>query len=848
MGWLLLDLRRATRQLRARPGFTLAALIILAVGIGANTALFSLVHGLLLRPLPYPDSERIVSVGQVPAGAQVVVPILSNTDLLLLQDEARSFEQLAAYAPLPVVLNGPDGPTSLFAAAVSPSFFRLLRAVPQLGRLFNDADAVEGAHRIAVLSHGAWTNLFGSDPDIVGAPVMLNDEQHIVVGVLPSGFEFERTALWTPFVLRPDQEPGDGGLVIQSAFRGIGRLRPGVSPEWAATEVRTILDRATSSDGLPPGFEVETHVTPLREERGRPLRPALRMLATATGLLLLMACANVAALLLARGFARRRELAIRGALGAGRGRIVRQLLTESVVLSAAGGAAGLALAAGIMHASPALVPRAVPGLADVGVDGTVLTFAAALSIVAGLVFGAAPALVWSRIDLVRILNDAGAPTSGGFGRLRANKGQALLAVAQIALALVLLTAAGLLLRSFVVLVTFDLGFDPANVVTARAEDPARRSMFSGGGARLEADEIEAMNARAQQSTQTLLSQIERVANLPDVQAVAVAMQTPFAGFGSRSIHVVGRPPPSDSREQLMAGIRTVTSGYANVVRLRLLDGRFLTQRDAAGSPRVAVVSESFAREAFGGEPALGQRLAQPSLPFTAAGRDGREDETWEVIGVVADVNSPPALAFTPPPSAGDVYLSMLQPGMEMEMSFFRQPIVVVRTANDPRAVVPFLREVLAEVYPGGIVNTILLETMLSALAAQPRFYAVCAGTFAAVALLLAAFGLYSLLSYAVSQRRREIGVRMALGAGTRTVLLLVFRQGGMLVGSGVTLGLLAAVAATRIVESLLFGVTSADSLTFATVTAVLVAVGLLACWVPARRAARIEPMDVLRET
>ena len=369
-------------------------------------------------------------------------------------------------------------------------------------------------------------------------------------------------------------------------------------------------------------------------------------------------------------------------------------------------------------------------------------------------------------------------------------------------------------------------------------------MFPRGGGRLDPDQIEAMNADERRTTETLLLQMERVTSLPGVEAVALASVMPFGGvIGSRPITVAGRPAPTDPREQLMAGIRTVSPDYADVVRLRLLAGRFFTDRDAAGAPRVAVVSESFAREAFGSEPAVGQRLAQPAFPFPEARRDddGRDAQTWEVIGVVADVHSPLRQdASFMPDTAGDVYLSMLQPGMDRMMPLFRQPLVAVRTAGDPLAVVPFLREVLTDTNPGALLNATPLESFLEAQAAQPRFYALCAGTFAAVALLLAAFGLYSLLSYTVSQRRREIGVRMALGAGHRAVLMLVFRQGAVLVGAGAAMGLLAAAAATRIVESILFGVTPADPLTFAAVTAVLFAVGLVACWLPARRATRID--------
>ena len=537
----------------------------------------------------------------------------------------------------------------------------------------------------------------------------------------------------------------------------------------------------------------------------------------------------------------------------GGGRIVRQLLTESVVLSIAGGAAGLAVAVGIARAAPALVPRNVPGLAEVGVDGAVLAFTVAVSVVAGLLFGTAPALAWSRVDVARTLNEAGASV-GGFGRLRASRGQAALAVTQVALALVLLTGAGLLLRSFVSLVTLDLGFEPANVVVARIMDPARARLFQSGGRRIGPDEVEAMNAAARRASGALLARLERIAMLPGVDAVALSSSMPLNRTGAvRPLAVAGRPAPTDPRERLEARILDVSPDYADVVRLRLQAGRFFRDRDRTGSPRVAVVSESFARAAFGGEPAVGQRLVSAS-PFPGfggrrdgPGGEGNGDEPWEVIGVVADVTSPFGGESFGPADAGDVYLSMLQPGLDRMPSFASTPIVAVRTDGDPLAVVPFLQEALADLHPGAQVYATPIETVLSARAAQPRFYAVCASIFGAVALLLAAFGLYGVLSYTVSRRRREIGVRMALGAGRGQVVRLVVGQGGALVTAGIVLGLLAAAAAGRIVESVLFGVTPADPLTFTAVTAVLLGVALLACWLPARRAARIDPMDVLRE-
>ena len=572
------------------------------------------------------------------------------------------------------------------------------------------------------------------------------------------------------------------------------------------------------------------------------------MLAVATGLVLLMACANVAGLLLARGIARRRELAIRGALGAGSDRIVRQLLTESFVLSLADGALGLAVTAAIMRAAPAMVPRRVPGLDQVGVDGTVLAFAAALSIGAGLLFGAAPARAPS---WPRTLNEASAPAAGGFWRLRANIGQAVLATGQVALALVLLTAAGLLLRSFVALVTFDLGFDPHNVVIASAADPARINMFPRGGGRLDPEQIEAMNADERRTTETLLLQMERVTSLPGVEAVALASVMPFGEIGARPITVAGQPAPTAPREQT-AGRDTNRQSRLRRRRQAPVAGRPLLHRSRRRRPHRA--SRSSANRSPGRPSAASSRSgsAWPSRPSrfwvrdattTVAMRRPGKSSAWWLTSILPRAR----IASFMPNTAGDVYLSMLQPGMD-RMPFFRQPLVVVRTAGDPLAVVPFLRKILTDASPGALVNATPLESFLEAQAAQPRFYALCAGTFAAVALLLAAFGLYKPAQlYGVATPARD---RRPHGLGSRTPSRPHARIPAGRRARRRRRGLWDCSLpppTNRIVESILFGVTPADPLTFAAVTAVLVVVGLVACWLPARRATRIDPMNVLHE-
>ncbi len=841
MDTLLRDIRYALRALARQRAFTLTAVATLALGIGANTAMFSIVYGVLLRPLPYPDPEAIVQVGVLRAG-QTGTGILSNTSLPRLQEQARSFEYLAAQAPRSLAWRGPEGPIILRGAMVSPALFPLLRATPHLGRLFAEENALYGAHRVALLSFRTWENRFASDPDVVGAPLDLGGEPYTVVGVLSEGFSFPRPEeeIWTPMVIPPFEGPDrTGGIAVSFGFTALGRLRPGVSPEQAAAEMQTILqppDAGRSSDPPPPGGggrpEREARVTPLQEELVGEYRPALQVLTAATALVLLIACVNVAGLLLARGVTRQRELAVRGALGAARGRIVRQLLTESMVLSVAGGAVGLVAAVVILRAVPALVPGDIPRIDEVTVDGVVLAVTAGLSLVVGLLFGAVPALQWSRLNLVRTLNEGSVQSAGGFRFLRANRTRAALAVAQVALALVLIVGAGLLLRSFVELVSVDLGYDPANVVAASVDNPEVGSLFFAGPVTIEL--MAERNAATRRFYDTLLDRMTRVERLPGVEAVGLSSVLPLGrgGGSSTSVRLAGRPQPADPSERLSSRINFASPGYFDVMRLHLRSGRIFSRLDTAGSPRAAVVNDTLVRDILDGGPAVGQRLL--------LGRDG---EPWTVIGVVADVNYQ---GFAAADTRAEIYLSAHQ--IEMSPAFsLDEPRVSIRTTGDPIAAVPFLREAVADVHPGAALDDVMtMDARLSASVAQPRFYAVFVGLFAAVALFLAAFGIYGLLSYTVSQRRGEIGIRMALGAQRGDIVALVGRQGALLVAGGAVLGLPAAAASTRVLESLLFGVTVFDRLTFVAGPLVLIAVALAACWLPARRATRINPMDALR--
>ena len=845
-GWRWLDdlgrdLRHAFRSLRRSPGFAAAVVLVLALGIGANTAMFAVVYGVLLRPLPYPDADAIVRVGESLGSSGVSDMWLSNRSMPLLVESAESFEQLAAYQDHSVESASLDG-AALSGARVSPSLFPLLRAAPHLGRLFTEEEARVGANPVVLLSHGAWTRRFASDPDVVGTLVDLDGDPHTVVGVLAEDFYFPspNSEFWTPYVMPPNMEgPAEQRVVLSAVFRGLGRLRSGVSPTQAATEARTILQRSSDElmalvrENRPAGDvpEVGVRVVPLLEEMVGEYRPALLALAAATALVLLIACINVAGLLLARGVTRRRTLAVCAALGAGRSRLARQLLTESMALSLGGGVLGLAAGAFVLRAAPALVPVEVARLDEVGVDAVVLVFTVGLSIAVGLLFGAAPVLQWSRVRLVPALNEGGAQSAGGFRLLRSNRARAALATVQVALTLVLLIGAGLLLRSFVQLVTFDRGYDPINAVTTAVTNPVSSQPPTTPEAFLE---LRASHHRLQ--LQLLDEMTTRLEPLPDIEAFGLSWSLPFEWLtGSRSpFRPAGTPMPSNQSEFLQTWLQVVSPGYLEAMGFRLRAGRTVTRLDGPDSPRVLVANETLARGLFGGEPAVGRRVLIAD-----------RDEPWEVIGVVEDIVYG-GLELTAEPRA-EAFFSLAQTGGQRYFGFRTRIYATIRTTGDSLAAIPFLREAATAANPQATLGPVMtMEARLSDAVAHPRFHALFVGSFAGLALLLVAFGIYGLLSYTVAQRRGEIGIRMALGARRGDILALVVRQGAALLVAGGVIGVLAAAASSRVLESLLYGVSVADPLTFVAAPLVVAAVGLAACCLPARRAARVDPMKTLR--
>ena len=840
------DLRHAVRGVRRSPGFAASVALMLALGLGANTAMFGIVYGVLLRPLPYPDAAAIVRIGESLGSVGGSDMWLSNRSMPLLEESAGSFEQLAGYQETSARSASLDGAT-LSGAHVSPSLFPLLGSRPRLGRLFTEEDAREGADPVVLLSHGVWTTRFGSDADIVGTLVDLDGELHAVVGVLPEGFGFPNldNEFWTPLVIPPFVPPSADGpaelrTVVSLVFGGLGRLRPGVSPEQAATEVRTILQanaagitaRAGADQASGDGPEVAVRVVPLLEEMVGEYRPVLLVLTAATALVLLIACVNAAGLLLARGVTRQRMFALCAALGAGRGRLVRQLLTESVALGLTGGVLGLAAAAVVLRVTPALVPVDVARLDEVGVDGATVAFTVGLSVLVGLLSGAVPALQWSRLDLVRTLNEGSAQSAGGFRLLRSNRSRAALVMAQVALALVLLVGTGLLLRSFVRLVTFDRGYDPANVISTAALFP-----FSSQPSMAPDAQANSQDRYGRLHERLLDEMTARLESLPDVEAFGLSRTLPFESDWDRTsetlLRVAGTPIPSDWNEMPRPKVRVVSPGYLEAMRFRLRAGRTFTRLDGSGSPRVLVANETLARELFGGGPAVGQRVVSPF------------GEPWEVVGVVGDVVYT-GLELTAEPQA-EAFFPLAQVRGEQGFGWRSSIYVAVRTTGGSLAMVPFLREAVTATDPQARLDTVMaMDARLSTAVAEPRFYAVFVGSFAGLALLLAALGIFGLLSYTVAQRRGEIGIRMALGARRVDILALVARQAAVLVAVGASAGMAGAAASSRVLESLLHGVATDDLVAFAAAPLVLLAVALAACWFPARRATRVNPVEALR--
>ncbi|MCA1619677.1 MAG: ABC transporter permease [Acidobacteria bacterium] len=801
MRTLLQDVRFGLRVLWKRPGFTAVALAVLALGVGANTAIFSVVNAVLLRPLPYPGSERVVAFDGINPSKGVEESNMSAPDFADWKAQARSFEALSIYTEGGSNLTGAGEPERVTAAWVGPDFFRAIGVGAARGRALLPEDEDPGAALVVVISHGLWQRRFGSDPGAVGRTVELGGRSREVVGVMPPGFDFPRRAeLWGALQLEVAKEPRDN-----RSYQVLGRLREGVSLAQAQAELDTITARL--AEGYPvtnTGWGVD--LDPLKEETVGEMRSALLLLLAAVALVLLIACANVANLLLARAAGRRREVALRLALGAGRWRVARQMLTESLLLALAGGALGAGLGVWLTDLLVALAPENTPRLAEASLDARVLLFAAGATLLTGLAFGIVPALQASRADLGETLKEGGRGSSGGRSRVRSA-----LVVAEVALSLLLLAGAGLLVKSFARLQAVSPGFDSEGVLTARVSLP---------GARYKEPAQKAEFYRAL---------TERLGALPGVEAAGATVSLPLGGSNLsvwRGLIPEGRPatPESDAP----AAYAVVTPGYFRTMRIPLRAGRVFDERDDANSPKVIVINETLARKVFGGQEPLGRHVT--------IWRD--EEFPRQIVGVVGDTK-PSSLDAE---GAPQMYVPHAQ-----DAGWGGLSVAVRARGGDPSALAPLLREevrALDRQLPVYDVKT--MGKVWADSTAYRRVTMFLMAGFAAAALLLAGVGLYGVLSYTVAQRTHEIGIRMALGAQGRDVLRLVVRQGMLLTLAGLGVGLAVALLLTRLMTGLLYGVSAADPAVYALVSLLLAAVALVACLVPARRATKVDPMVALR--
>jgi putative ABC transport system permease protein len=804
------DVRHAVRMMATQRGFTAAALLTLALGIGATTAIFSMVYGVLLRPLPYPEPERLMRVSEEhPGGAAIVrYPMLSNVTYLAWRDTSRTMEDIAAYASAEFTLREESDAARVSGASVSPALFTLVRARARLGRVLNDQDAVRGAPEAVVLSDGLWRERFAGDPNGIGRDIILDGRRYTVVGVMPADFYFPtRSArLWTTYrIPRPEENPGRPFW----GFWAVGRLRPGITPAQAAAEgtgaARSVGQRPMAADLiLGKGGPVVVRVEPLLSEMTSRVRPALVMLLVSVGLVFLIACVNVTNLLLSRGVARQRELAIRAAIGAGQGRLVRQLFTEALVLSLAGGALGIAIGWLLMRAIPALAPEDFPRLADIQLDRVAVACAVVASLVSGLAAGALPAARIGRDGVLAALRDgAGASRSTQARRL----GTGLL-VAEAAVAVMLLVGAALLGRSFVRLLHVDPGYDATHVLMARVYLPPPQA----------ASEVEERFAR---------DVLQRIRALPGVTAAGMSNMAPFVPASAvMSITLNGGGEPLTARTLSYV----ITPGYAEALSLRVREGRLFTEADVSAGIRPTIINKEFARTHLNdGKPMAGRRFSHTMSGTTTM---------VEIVGVVDNVlkdglnATPQAEMYNVPREAFG-----LPPAMNL----------AVRTSSDPLALIAPVRAAIRSIEAAAAVDDIeTLGSRMSASVSEPRFAMAVLIAFAVLASLLAAVGLYGVLSYQVLQRRREMGVRAALGASRASLLALVLRQGVMVAGAGIVVGLIGAAGLTRLMQGLLFGVTAHDVVAFAVAPVMLLFVAVAATLIPARRAAAADPIEVLR--
>ncbi len=803
------DLRYGVRTLRKSPGFTAIVVLTLGLGIGANAAIFSVVNAVLLRPLPYSDPNQIVLMFDVPLQQPDALSGISYRDFTECREQNRVFSEVAGNSFHDLTLTGAGEPSIVNTAAVTPEIFPLLNAKPLAGRTLLPEDGKQGAAPVAVLSENLWRSRFGSNPALIGQSITLDMRSFTVVGILPASFRYPDGAPHQDVWISLAQDPLFGPLMLQPGvpvLSGIGRLKPGVSLTQAQAEMNTLGARlAKEFPAQDSGLTIR--IEPYRQAVVGNAKSALLILLGAVGLVLLIACANIANLLLSRAASRGREIALRVALGAGRARIVRQLLTESALLGLFGGFAGLLLAVwGVWSLGPFLPPD-VTQFNSIHVGGPVLAFALLLSLAATLAFGLAPALLATPSNLQTNIKEGGART----GQRGGQHVRSFLAIAEISLAMVLLVAGGLLMRSFVLVTSVNPGFDPKNVIEAEVSLP------------------QFQYSTPQQWTAFSNDLLARLHAQPGLRDSALAAPLPMdrQGEANFGFSIVGNPPLPPGKSTT-ADYATVSPDYFHVMRSPMLRGRLFSRQDSPSNPNVAIISETLARRYFPNQDPIGRQMRFGFPPNTNVPR--------EIVGVVGDVR--------------DAALSRKADPM-MYVPFAQGPLwggeVVVRSSLSASSVAAGIRQAVHSIDKDLPVTDVeSFRDVLGASVAQERFRTLLLSSFSGIALILAAIGIFGVISYSVSQRTHEIGIRMALGAQRRDVLRLILGYGTKLALLGLGVGVVAAFLLTRLMASLLYGVSAKDPVTFAAVVVLLLGVALLACYVPARRAMRVDPMVALR--
>ena len=810
METLLKDLHYGLRSLLKHPGFAAVAVITLALGIGANTAMFSVINGVLLRPLPYHQPERLVTIWEESPERGLYEMPVSFANMSEWVNQSQSFDQISAYTFESLNLTGIGEPVRLNAVRASANLFSLVGVKPIVGRTFLPEEDKDGAGRVVLLSHALWESRFGSDPGITGQTLTINNQPHTVVGVMPAKFNFpvgfgylgkvlnDPTDIYVP--LAPVGEETERG---NYSFFALGRLKPGAAIEQAQAEMSTIESRLEQQyPGTNTGILVR--LVPTQEQTVKEIRPALLVLIGAVAFLLLIACANLANLLLARSVSRQKEFAIRTALGASRFRVLRLLLTESLMLSFAGGALGLLFAVWGTAALVALAPDNIPRINEVGVDARVFAFTLVISLVTGILFGLVPAISASKPDLNEGLKDS---SKGSTGSAAGKRTRSVLVAVEVALSLVLLIGAGLMIKSFMRLQQMNLGFNTDNLLT------------------MSLTLSESRYHEAHQQVAFFQETLEQVAALPGVRSTAVTTGLPLTlSLEGSDFRIEGQPEPESGKEMIIFK-RSVSPGYFGALGTPLIKGREFSDRDKEDAPGVIVINQNLARTYLPNEDPIGKRISF----------DDRQ--TWNsIVGVIDDVKQLGRDSEVKP----EVYFPYMQvPASSMSL--------VVRTTSDPLNAVAAVKGQIQTIDRDlPIDDSKTMQQLLEESVSGRRFNMLLLTLFAGVALILALVGIYGVMSYTVTQRTHEIGVRVAIGAQPRDVFRMVMGQGMLLAIIGVACGLVGAFALTRLMTSMLFGVEPNDPATFVTIALVLIGVALVACYIPGRRATKVDPLVALR--